>query len=113
MKLFHYDSDATLVEKIMETIVPLFVFVLIFLMNLWGWGVGKNCYAQTCRHYGFGWHLAGLFLSIYRIYFFWRAATDRSTLNIGDGVRMFILFLIFAASWLSYSGFTWYFNVCQ
>lgn len=113
MKLFHFDSDASVMEKIVETLAPIFVLILILFMNIWGWGIGHNCYAQSCSHYGFLWHFVGLCLSIYGLYFFWRSATDRSTLNIPDSARIVFTGLLFVFSFLSYSGFSWYFNVCQ
>lgn len=113
MKLFHIDPNASPLEKFTEVFAPVFALVLVFLMNLWGWGVGNNCYAQSCKHYGVLWHVVGLFLSLYAIYFLWRGATDRSTLNIPDVARIIIVGLLLTASWQSYSGFTWWFNVCQ
>jgi hypothetical protein len=113
MKIFHYDKDANLMEKIVETAVPILLIVGLLFMNLSGLGVFKNCYSESCSHAGWVWHVVGLGLSFYGGYFFWRRATDRSTLDIGDGASLVITGILFTASFLSYSGFNWWFSVCQ
>lgn len=113
MKLFNYDSSDSVMEKVVETIVPIGVVLLLLFMNLSGLGIFRNCYSQSCSHAGFVWKVIGLGLSAYACYFFWRAATDRAKLQMDDGVRMIFVFVLFALSFAAYSGFNWWFNVCQ
>jgi hypothetical protein len=111
--IFQVDDDASTMEKIVDYAVPVFVAVLLLIMNISGWGLLHNCYSQSCAHAGFLWHLVATGLFGYGVYFFWRGATDRSTLKMDDGVRTIISFVLFALAFGAYSGFSWWFNVCQ
>lgn len=111
MKLFHYDKGDTLLEKFVETIVPIGVVAGVLFMIVAGWGVGHTDYARACARASVWWHLLGTFLAFYALYFGWRAATDRSTLNMSDAARLAIIFVMLGFAWCANFGFDWYFKI--
>jgi len=111
--LFKVDSSDSLFEKIVENAVPVLVIIGYLYMVGSGVGVFKNCYQQSCSHAGFIWNAIGFLLSCYAPYFYWRGATDRSKLNVGQLGTALITFALITLAWQSFTGFNWWFNVCQ
>jgi len=83
-------------------------------MQMSAWGIFKNCYQQSVSHQGFGWHLVGFILFLASVFVVYAAKKDWLLfLGLKHGTVLNIITgLLAAGSLLSYSAFTWYFNVC-
>lgn len=105
MKLFKFDGDATIMEKIATVLGTIFAPALYLFMQLSAWQVFKNIYSANVAAAGAGWHVAGLILSIASVAWFWGVATDRNFVTKSDMGNVFILGLLTVFSLLAYGGF--------
>lgn len=116
IKLWPPDADSFM-EKFTYVMMYLGAPLAFFYMQLSAWGVFKNCYQQSVSHYGFGWHLFGFFFSAAAVYLVIAMKNDANWLlrlglkwNIAGQIAVGILAVV---GILGYSGFSWWFNVCQ
>ena len=105
MKLFKFDSDATVVEKIVTVFVPCFVIGVVGFAYLSVWGIFHNFLTKSAATASAGYHTLGTILLLAAGLWFLGGVKDAYPFKINNRAANIVLGLLVAVSLLSYCGF--------
>jgi len=116
LKLWPPDAD-TFMEKFVYVMMYLFAPILFLVAQLSAWQVLKNCYQQSVKMHSTFDTVLGFILSAAAVYLVIAMKNDANWIlrlglkwNIAGQIAVGLL-AVFGI--LAYSGFSWWFNVCQ